>query len=149
MKLYLRRFSGLTTEQLYEILTLRNKVFVVEQKSIYLDTDDKDYFSFHFFLKEEGEGVIGYLRVSPAAADFSSVVLGRFCLAPNYRDRKLGRDLFQFALDQIQKQWKSNEVYLSAQGYLQDFYLSFGFKPISEIYDLDGIPHIDMKKHIN
>ena len=34
-------------------------------------------------------------------------------------------------------------VYLGAQAHLQNFYQSFGFIPVTEVYEEDGIPHID------
>ncbi|MGL4628622.1 MAG: GNAT family N-acetyltransferase [Cetobacterium sp.] len=33
---------------------------------------------------------------------------------------------------------------MGAQEYLKNFYSEIGFKPISEVYDEDGIPHLDM-----
>ncbi|EMY45680.1 N-acetyltransferase GCN5 [Glaesserella parasuis gx033] len=48
------------------------------------------------------------------------------------------------ALTICQQQWQSENVYVQAQAYLQDFYQSLGFKPISEVYLEDGIPHLDM-----
>ena len=35
-------------------------------------------------------------------------------------------------------------IHAQAQAYLQAFYASFGFHPVSEIYLEDDIPHIDM-----
>lgn len=147
MKLFFRRFSDLTLEELLQILVLRSRVFVVEQKCPYQDPDHHDLNSFHLFLKEK-ERVIGYLRIIPLSPDFSSVAIGRVCLDSNYRQQKLGRDLFQFAVNHIDKQWHSQEICISAQKYLLDFYKSFGFKATSKVYDEDGIPHVDMKRTI-
>ena len=35
-------------------------------------------------------------------------------------------------------------ITIGAQYYLRDFYHSLGFEEISERYDEDGIPHVDM-----
>jgi Predicted acyltransferase len=145
MKLILQRFPQLTLNQLYQILALRNQVFVVEQNCPYQDIDHRDENAFHLFLEEERK-IIGYLRIIPHKADFSAVSIGRFCIAPEYRDRKLGRDIFYYILDYIDKRWKSEEIFISAQKYLKTFYLSFGFLPVSEVYEEDGIPHLDMKR---
>ncbi|MFG1491853.1 GNAT family N-acetyltransferase [Oceanospirillum sp. HFRX-1_2] len=37
-------------------------------------------------------------------------------------------------------------IKIGAQVYLQKFYESLGFEAVSEPYDEDGIPHIDMIK---
>ena len=145
MRLYLRRFGDLTLDELHQILTLRNQVFVVEQKCPYQDPDQKDQNSFHLFLKEQEE-IIGYLRMIPLKNDFSSVAIGRVCIKEEYRKRKLGHDLLHLALSHIDKQWRSDEVLISAQEYLIPFYESFGFKSTSEVYDEDGIPHINMQR---
>ena len=145
MRLYLRRFGDLTLDELHQILTLRSQIFVVEQKCLYQDPDQQDQISFHLFLKEQEE-VIGYLRMIPLKNDFSSVAIGRVCIKEEYRKRKLGHDLLHLALNHIDKQWRSDEVLISAQEYLIPFYKSFGFKSTSEVYDEDGIPHIDMQR---
>ena len=38
-----KNFDQLTTLELYQILRLRSEVFVVEQKCIYQDIDNKDF----------------------------------------------------------------------------------------------------------
>ncbi len=38
--------------------------------------------------------------------------------------------------------------YLGAQAHLQNFYQSFGFIPVTEVYEEDGIPHIGMAREV-
>ena len=49
-------------------------------------------------------------------------------------------------LEACRKQWPDKALYLGAQAHLQSFYAHFGFTPVTEVYDEDGIPHIDMLK---
>ena len=42
MKIVVKHFHELTTQELYNILQLRSEVFVVEQECIYQDIDGKD-----------------------------------------------------------------------------------------------------------
>lgn len=35
-------------------------------------------------------------------------------------------------------------IKIQAQAYLEQFYQSFGFKPLSSVYLEDNIPHLDM-----
>ena len=51
MRIEIKEFLELTTEQLYHILQLRSEVFVVEQDCVYQDLDGKDQKALH---------VIGY-----------------------------------------------------------------------------------------
>ena len=49
MKVFIKTFSELTTEELYQILRLRSEVFVVEQNCVYQDIDQKDQKAIHIF----------------------------------------------------------------------------------------------------
>jgi len=51
----LKEIEDLTIRELYAILQLRQEVFVVEQKSIYNDLDDKDLQSSHLMCWNKDE----------------------------------------------------------------------------------------------
>ena len=55
MELYVKHFSELTTEELFEIYKLRALVFVVEQNCAYQDVDDADKQAYHLWLKDEND----------------------------------------------------------------------------------------------
>ena len=40
-------------------------------------------------------------------------------------------------------------IKIGAQEYLLSFYSSLGFRPISEVYLEDGIPHVDMELRLS
>ena len=42
--------------------------------------------------------------------------------------------------------WPANDIKISAQEYLKEFYENFGFEKVSELYLEDNIPHIAMLK---
>ena len=48
-------------------------------------------------------------------------------------------------MEYIREHYPEDTMILSAQEHLQHFYASFGFKPVSEVYLEDGIPHVDME----
>ena len=52
MKIVVKHFHDLTTQELYNILQLRSEVFVVEQECIYQDIDGKDQNAIHVFFTE-------------------------------------------------------------------------------------------------
>ncbi len=61
------------------------------------------------------------------------------------RGEKLGYQLMEQALvPAAGNTVPQKAIYLGAQAHLQKFYASFGFVPVTEVYDEDGIDHIGM-----
>ena len=56
MKIYNKNYNELTKDELYNILRLRNQIFIVEQKCYYEDIDNLDKDSIHIFKKENEIG---------------------------------------------------------------------------------------------
>ena len=74
MNLISKYFDELTTRELYEILKVRTKIFVVEQNCPYLEPDGMDYESLHVFYEKDGQ-VLAYLRAF--RKDEETVQMGR------------------------------------------------------------------------
>ena len=53
MEWVLKKFHELTLDELYAILELRSKVFIVEQNCIYNDPDGKDQVAWHLMGTKE------------------------------------------------------------------------------------------------
>ncbi|WP_251859876.1 GNAT family N-acetyltransferase [Clostridium sp. Marseille-Q2269] len=139
----LKKFNELTTEEIYEILRVRNQVFVVEQECAYEDCDGKDKSSYHLFYMEEGK-VISYVRILPKGLTFHEISIGRVLVNKDYRGKGFARQNISKAIEFVENNLKENSIRISAQHYLLEFYKSFGFKPVSEVYLEDDIPHIEM-----
>ncbi|AVQ47084.1 acetyltransferase [Clostridium botulinum B str. Osaka05] len=150
MNFKIKKFNELTVEEIYEILKIRNEVFIVEQKCPYDDCDGKDKNAYHLFYMEEGK-VISYLRILEKGLSYDEISIGRVLVDKDYRGKGLARKSILQAIDFIQNNLKENSIRISAQHYLMDFYKSFGFEPVSEVYLEDNIPHIEMlyKKNIS
>lgn len=141
----LQLFSELNTSEVYQILALRQQVFIVEQQDIYLDVDGKDLNATHV-SGYDGKNLIAYARILyPTQENYVS--FGRVIVDKAYRGKGLGKVLIEQILTHLQNgDYKNIPLKISAQTYLRGFYENFGFKPIGEIY-LDGtIPHVDMVK---
>ena len=136
----LKAFSELSTQELFEIYQVRVAVFVVEQNCAYQEVDEKDLKALHLFAKNS-QKLTAYCRIIP---EQDGVHIGRVLVIKEVRGTGLAKKLMTQALAVYQQQWQSEKVYVQAQAYLQDFYQSLGFKPISEVYLEDGIPHLDM-----
>lgn len=137
--------SELSTQQLYQILQLRNEVFIVEQQCVYADIDGLDLVGENrHLLGTQNNQLIAYARI---LVNDSSLSIGRVITAPIARGKGLGNELLQQSLVLCKKHWDNSlPIYLSAQAHLQKFYGAFGFIAEGNIYSEDGIPHIKMKK---
>ncbi|MEA9392376.1 GNAT family N-acetyltransferase [Acerihabitans sp. TG2] len=132
----------LTTHRLYDILALRNAVFIIEQACLYQDVDGQD-------LRDGNRHVAGYwddtlVAYARILATGDRLVIGRVIIAPPARGLRLGHQLMERALAVCETHWPGQGISLSAQAHLQDFYRQFGFKAVTDIYDEDGIMHIGM-----
>ena len=141
-KLY--RFEELTAGELYEMLKLRVDVFVVEQNCPYPELDNLDQQSVHLVYRENGK-ILAYSRLVPGEIKYGVPSIGRVIVSPDARGRGLAKELIRRSIDFIFTEWRPEEIRLQGQLYLKEFYQSFGFDPISDVYDEDGIPHLDMK----
>ncbi|UXH77192.1 GNAT family N-acetyltransferase [Roseateles amylovorans] len=139
-------FDELTTASLYQLMRLRSEVFVVEQRCVYLDPDGLDDRVWHLCGRTDDGALHAYARLLPPSLGEGAARIGRVITAPAARGGGLGRTLMQQALAACGRLWPSSAIELGAQAHLRDFYGSFGFTPISEVYDEDGIPHIDMRR---
>jgi ElaA protein len=135
-------FSELNVKELYDILSLRQDIFIIEQACIYQDIDGIDHDSHHVLAMSE-DRLIAYARIIPQK-DHDIVKLGRILVLSDHRGISLGKDLVHYAIQEASALFSPRQLHISAQSYLKQFYESLGFRPISTIYDLDGISHLDM-----
>ncbi|MDR3478986.1 MAG: GNAT family N-acetyltransferase [Gammaproteobacteria bacterium] len=141
-----RTFQALTPDELYDILALRQEVFVIEQNCIYPDLDFKDHASLHL-LGKEGDKLVSYLRLLPENVSYEGATsIGRVVTSPKARGLGLGRAAMLETLLYLKNNHNKLPIIISAQAYLQKFYESLGFQALGEQYDEDGIPHIKMRK---
>ena len=138
-------FRELTGSELYAILRLRQEVFVVEQRCAYQDCDGLDPGAWHLVgWSGEKTEPMAYLRVIPPGPDRAMATIGRLLLHSELRGKGRGKHLLALALRRIGREYPETPVRISAQHHLRKFYLDFGFLPVSDVYDEDGIPHIAM-----
>lgn len=141
MTTVIKKFSELTSLELYEILRLRSEVFVVEQNCVYQDLDNLDQEACHVYLQQDGE-IVAYLRVIDKGKRLDDVSLGR--VISLVRRKGYGTALMKAGLAVAKEKFNATRVKIGAQAYAKPFYESVGFKQISGEYMEDGIPHIYM-----
>ncbi len=145
-----KTFSELSSNDLFEVLKLRQQVFIIEQNCIYQDIDDIDKEAYHILTWNHSDPqtpyLSAYLRIIPSHIDDKEVAIGRVVVAKSARGIGLGKALIERAIAIINDQYQGQSIKISAQQHLERFYASLEFKTVSEPYDEDGIPHIKMIK---
>lgn len=141
MNLIIKEFEDLTIDELYQILKLRNLIFIVEQECPYEDIDGIDRNSIHLFQKQDNE-IVSYLRI---ILKDKYAIIGRVLVKESYRRKNLGKEILQKGIEYTFNNFDYDEINIEAQEYLRDLYASLGFKVTSDIFILDNIAHIEMK----
>lgn len=139
----IKSFEELKNKELYKILNLRSEVFVVEQECPFNDCDGSDEKCYHLYLEENDE-ILAYLRIVEKGISYDEISIGRVVVSKDARGRGIARKLMLKGIEFIEKELNENEIRISAQAYLVDFYKSLGFEEVSEVYLEDNIPHLEM-----
>lgn len=152
-----KAFDDLTNFEVYAMLAARSEVFVVEQNCVYGDVDGLDTQAWHLLAfgpaSPDGAGsadeappkLAAYLRVLLPDERDPDIRIGRVLTTSGFRGLGLGNTMLGRVLDHIAAQWPGTPMRLHAQAHLQGFYGAFGFTPVSDIHDEDGIPHVWMR----
>ena len=139
-----QKFYDINTKEFYEIFKFRCEVFVVEQEILYNDFDYKDYKAIHLsgFINDK---LIAYARIFDKGDYYeNNPGFGRVAVEQKERGKNYGKDLVKKCIEVCEKNFKSKEIKISAQAYLEKFYIDLGFEKRGEGYIEDGIPHLAM-----
>ena len=137
------KFDELTLRQLYAIFQLRIEVFIVEQNCPFQDADNKDSEGYHL-MGWQGDLLAAYTRLLPAGISYAEPSIGRVVTSPKARGGGIGKELMQRSIEECYHLFGKTPIRIGAQLYLKRFYESYGFYQDSDIYDEDGIDHIEM-----
>lgn len=141
----IKKFNDLTPHELYAILRLRSEVFVVEQTCVFLDMDNKDQLCYHL-TAWDSDLLAGYTRLVPPGIAFKFPSVGRVVTSPHVRNKGMGKIIMEKSIEEIFNLFGKTSIRIGAQLYLKKFYESFGFIQTGNIYDEDGIDHIEMTR---
>lgn len=140
-----KAFYDLSLDELYEIMKIRQEVFVVEQTCPYLDADGKDQVGWHLFGRNEAGEMVAYTRILPAGISYKKYPsIGRVLTTAQERGTGTGKLLMSATLKELTQLFGNSDIKISAQCYLEKFYKEFGFEPVGESYLEDDIPHVAM-----
>ena len=140
------RLDALSGLEVHEILRARVAVFVVEQNCPYQEVDDMDLHAWHLRARL-GTELAACIRVVDPGVKYPQPSIGRVMTLAQFRQRQLGRALMAEAIRFTELQFPGMGIQIGAQVYLQKFYASFGFEAVGEVYEEDGIAHLDMVRN--
>lgn len=121
----IKPFNELSTQDLYDILALRNAIFIVEQHCPYQDLDYKDQQALHVCI-QENQTLLAYARILPHY-DANIVSFGRIVTSTAARGKGLGKQLLVGVMNYLQAHFAGKIIHIHAQLYLKRFYEAFGF----------------------
>ena len=127
-------FDTISKEELYDVLSLRQRVFIIEQDCLYEDLDYSDQDASHLLLYKDNK-LIGYSRVFPPGIKYDA--------ASN------GRSITQESIRFLRNNFPGSDITISAQYRLVNFYEDLGFKREGNVYLEDNIDHIKMTLEAN
>jgi ElaA protein len=148
LKWTVKKFDDLTPHELYAILQLRSEVFVVEQNCVFQDMDHKDQQCYHLMgwqnASDQSPELIAYTRLVPPGALYELPSIGRVVISLVARGCGMGKLLMEKSIEELRYLFGNTPIKIGAQLYLKAFYQSLSFEQSSDIYDEDGIDHIEM-----
>ena len=117
----IKKFKDLKGEEIYQILKIRNEVFIVEQHCAYQDCDNKDIGAYHLFWQNNKE-IIAYLRILQNGVSYNEISVGRVLVNKNHLGKGIAQEMMLRAIKFIEKNLNEREIRISAQAHLVDFY---------------------------
>ena len=138
-----RSFDSISKDELYDVLSLRQRVFIIEQDCFYEDLDYSDQDANHLLLYQDNK-LIGYSRVFPPGIKYYAASIGRIVTDLDYRGKGYGKIITQESIQFLKNNFPESDISISAQYRLVDFYENLGFEREGKIYLEDDIDHIKM-----
>lgn len=138
----IKSWDELTKDELYAMLQLRERVFIVEQNCPYLDADGKDFSCFHVMIMDQGK-CCACARILPHGVSYNEWSIGRVVSHKDVRGLGYGKALMHATMEWLRNR-NVGTVKISAQSYLIAFYKSFNFETVGDEYLEDNIPHTQM-----
>ncbi|MEO1620238.1 MAG: GNAT family N-acetyltransferase, partial [Cyanobacteria bacterium J06632_3] len=83
-------FEELSKVELYDILQIRQQIFVLEQNCLYQDIDRLDQSAWHLLAINKNAQLMGYLRVVAPGKKYKEPSIGRVLVHPDQRRNGLG-----------------------------------------------------------
>jgi len=140
----IKHFKDLSVDEYFEILHLRIAIFVVEQNCPYQEVDHKDRKSYHLFGRDQNGEIIAVTRIVPPGVSYTEISIGRVALKKEHRGKGIADELMNESCRFIENNLGKQNIRISAQQHLLNYYTKHGFHQVGEMYLEDNISHIEM-----
>lgn len=134
----LKHFDELSAREVYDLMHLRDLVFVVGQKiTAVAEVDGLDPECAHARAFIDG-ALVGTARVF---VDEDPLIVGRVAVHPDHQRTGVGSKMMRFVQD-----WLGDRAAeLHAQAYLEGWYASLGWERFGDEFEEAEIPHVMMR----
>ena len=139
-----QKFTDISGEEMHEMLSVRQNVFIAEQKSAYLDADHLDQQSWHLLGREDDGRLVAYARLNFPNTRYQEPSFGRVLTTKKIRGIGVGQKIVEACIKKSIQEYPGFNIRISAQAHLINFYETFGFISIGDPYEDEGIEHVDM-----
>ena len=139
IEFHFKSFEELSKAELYEVLWLRDRVFVVGQKITALSEVDGEDPQWHHLLAYQNERLIGYARLK---WDHDPVKIGRIAIDTPLQNQGLGTVL----MHEIHRVLDTRPGFMHAQAYLRSWYEQLGWRVCGPAFDEADIKHLPMER---
>ena len=117
-------FDSISKEQLYDVLSLRQRVFIIEQDCLYEDLDYSDQEANHLLLYKDNK-LIGYSRVFAPGIKYDAASIGRIVTDLGFRGKGYGKDITQESIQFLKNNFpeidsSKESDWLITKSYLQE-----------------------------
>jgi len=137
MDIEIKRFDALTRRELHDVLALRSRVFVVEQKiTDVAEVDGLDPKAHHALCRVDAS-IAGTLRI---LLDRDPIKVGRVAVDKAYRGQGMGSRM----MVATQEFLGDRRAKLHAQAHLEEWYAELGWHRSGENFEIVGIDHVPM-----
>jgi ElaA protein len=136
-RIEIKDFNRLTLRELYDLLVLRNIVFVVGQKiTSEPEADGLDDECSHALLYS-GDDLIATARIFLGK---KPIVVGRIAVHPDHQRTGVGTGL----MEHLQRYLADRPAEMHAQAHLEEWYTRLGWRRVGDLYEEAQIPHVTM-----
>lgn len=137
-----KSFAELTLDELYELLWLRDVVFVVGQGiTAESEVDGHDRECTHVIGRDEAGKIVATARLF---LHKSPVKVGRVAVQTDLQRGGLGTALMEYVNEIIGER----PAAMSAQAHLEAWYARVGWRREGDVYEEAKIPHLKMTRNV-
>jgi ElaA protein len=135
-----KAFADLELRELYDLLALRDRVFVVGQKiTAESEIDGQDPECVHVMGRDDDGAIVATARLF---LDQQPAIVGRVAVDTHLQRLGLGRQL----MAHVHHVLGDRPGAMSAQAHLADWYASMGWQPEGEVFIEAELPHLHMNR---